>query len=166
MNVNSDMEVRATIANHEAGHAVVVWVLGFRTTKLWINGTLGGQRDNFPARPIDPEMMSKSDWNWVKLKTMILLGGEMAERLIDSQATEFASISDRAEIAELLGNVFGDLIPDGATFLANLEYEVLAILEVNLSKVSGLANALMAKEKLSEFEVAEIMSHPFGRSHR
>jgi hypothetical protein len=158
MDANNNLEIQLVLAHHEAGHAVAAWKLRFRTMKLWVNCRSGGQQDNFSPRPIDPEMMSDGDWRWVRQKTMILLCGEIAERYLDPEADEFASVDVWAEIRELLNGVFGDGTWESSVWFADVRSATPALIADNWSSVTALANALNAGGEMGEDNVAEILN--------
>ena len=158
MDANDDSEFRIILAHHEAGHAVVAWTLGERATRLWLDGLRGGAKDTLPSRRIDPEMMSKTDWTWVKRKSMILLGGEMAERRLNPESNAFASIEDREETRELIKHAFGNTGTIATNWITCLEDEVMTLIMENWATVSALANALMAKGCLSDSEVEKVLA--------
>ena len=168
------------VAYHEAGHAVVAWSLGVlvREVKIGVNGGFCSHAFTVPPS-LDPEFMSSSDWTKVKKRVLILLGGEVAERVSgemaelegnaemaelfrDAYSISFDSVesgSDREELREVVQLVFGQIGPESTEWLGGVEAEAEAIIIKQWRKICSLAETLIAKRVLCGDEATHVIQN-------
>jgi hypothetical protein len=168
------------VAYHEAGHAVVSWSLGIpiREVKVEFNGGYCSHALIVPPS-LDPEFMSSSDWTKVKKRALILLGGEVAERVAgeiaelegnvemaelfrDAYSISFDSLesgADRDEFREVIKLVFGQIGPESIEWATKVKVETEDIVIKQWRKISSLAEALIVKRVLSGEEATQVIQN-------
>jgi ATP-dependent Zn protease len=137
---------RYSAAVHEAGHVVVAWALGLKTTKVavGINGN-----DTAGASDID-------DISHLLLVDQIAIcsAGAEAQRMLDVQIHEDALLSDEFKI----GNLVDDLAEDeGEAFQCAGYRRSNELLELHRAKVERLAQALANRAELDRAEIEQIL---------
>lgn len=173
-------EIERVHAYHEAGHAVVAWSLAISLgeVKIDLNGGLCNHA-LIVSPSLDPELMSNGDWTKVQKRALVLLAGEVAERVCGEMAEQegdaemadlfrdackisFESVesgSDREELREMVELVFGSLGPKSIEWIAKAEESTKNIVINNWEKIRSLADALIATKVLSGSDTTQIIQN-------
>jgi len=169
---------RKAIAYHEAGHAVVAYVLGaqkFRRVtidrRLLKADTLGAVSGSY-SRSFRERMDSDFDDRLVRdveREVMVLLGGWAAQKILTGRSSWLGARSDTNKCADFLfrlwGNTAGKLKDTHFKYLKERAYNILSIKQ-KWSYVQAVAKALLEKENLSYQEVVEIIRDDSQRQSR
>jgi ATP-dependent Zn protease len=137
---------RYSTAAHEAGHVVVAWALGLKTSKMaaGINGD-----DTAGAAEID-------DSSRLLLVDQIAIcsAGADAQRMLDVPIHEVALFSDEVE----MHNLVADLAEDEGEALRYAGYRrSKELLELHRAKVERLAQALAERAELDQPAIEQIL---------
>ena len=171
-------EILRIHAFHEAGHAVVAWTqaIPLGEVKIELNGGLCNHA-LIVSPSLDPELMSNGDWARVQKRALVLLAGEVTEKIFgeiaeqegnaelaelyrDAYTIAFESTepgSDREELREMLQMVFGSLGLKSTEWLSRIENMVEDIIIENWKIICSLAEAILARKVLSGVEATQII---------
>ena len=149
------------LAYHEAGHQVIAHALGVAASGIELHSTGGHAHDGLPAGTYTAEIMTAADRTHCRRKILILVAGEVAERLLYEEegwtADQFWSVADHQMVRDHLHAVFGH--EDPPTELHPLTLIPLAeqILLREWKKVGCIARALLLSQSLTADEVRYLL---------
>lgn len=160
--MKNDHSVREIVAYHEAGHAVITWVLKQPLYRIYISdfeGKVAGETAHLYA--LDPDFMSDSDWRKVKNEALILLAGESAERayyeLHELDCDEFLSSHDLRELSDMLIKFGEHVCPPVAMSKKALKDESDSLVVKHWNQIEALAKELMSKGEVQGPEAVLII---------
>jgi ATP-dependent Zn protease len=133
-------------AVHEAGHVVVAWALGLKTSKMTIG--VGGD-DSAAAAEIDvnPNLPLVD-------RIAICSAGADAQRMLDAPTHDGAAFSDMVKI----GNLVDDFAEEEGEALRYAGYQRSEeLLELHRVKVERLAQALAECTELDQAAIEQIL---------
>lgn len=152
---------RRAVAHHEAGHAVMRWLLDQTISEVWIEPSGGMTIGKIILGDFDPEFMSRGEWLRAKKKLLVLLAGEYAERAYHEIAEDgietYLSDHDRIEICQLLEKIGDHIAPLEDLRLQVLEDETCRNVEKNWDIIHALAGALLSTGRLSGVEAISLI---------
>jgi ATP-dependent Zn protease len=142
---SGEKPIRARLAYHEAGHALVAIVLGIPVTKVWLESS-GEKGHTITSSESDPST------GLAKKYIKILRAGQIADALfagegegLDAAEVDWQKINKLAESHNLTEEV------------RELGLQTRQLLSDHWSSVKRLAEDLLAREMLSGLEVEEIL---------
>ena len=154
--------LKDTIAYHEAGHAVVSWVLKVRFRQISVDDFEGKVTGGmfFPDH-FHPASMSTSDWIRIRNEALILLAGEAAEsgynELRNEENDENLAVHDRRDFAELLKRFGEHECPLIDMSEKALRLKTNKLIEEHWYQIDALAKALMKNGKMSGHQATRII---------
>jgi ATP-dependent Zn protease len=134
-------------AFHEAGHAVVAWVLGLAIGRVEI--AIGADDAKGEADIEDAVKLSLLD------QLAICAAGLEAQELFDAPTHEGAGWGDYGQMVELLKDLSGD---EQLAMLHNGHQRAFDLVAMNRAKIERIATALIEKKCLGTSEIESLLA--------
>jgi hypothetical protein len=151
-------------AYHEAGHAVIGWLVGYRPISLGIASTGEYQRWHRFGRCTDGLLRAIADARpscpviEPALDVVITLAGGLAERLISSDAVSVSGGFEREEVAEILRSEMGCRTDtEQSHMLAPLAAICARQIDAHRTLIETLANALLGGHLVKAKDISRIL---------
>ncbi len=151
------------VAYHEAGHAVVSWVLKVRFRQISVDDFEGKVTGGmfFPDH-FHPASMSTSDWIRIRNEALILLAGEAAESGYNELRNEDVhdenlAVHDRRKFAELLERYGPHECPPIDMSEKALRVKTGELIGEHWHRVDALAKELVKNGEMSGHQAIQII---------
>lgn len=150
-------------AYHEAGHAVVATVLGFKADVVRLqnlavpSGKLATKTDFSAAEPTTPEERNRT----IRDRATYLMCGRLCEAKGTGRTLESGWTADDAQIDwwyEILQTTSGASCPSKEDFVREVQKRAEALASENWSAVQAVATELLANRELSGTRLREIVA--------